>query len=504
MVKIVELDAPLVVGSGVAGLTAALALERAFVLSSGDPGSSWWAQGGVAAAIGPGDTPYLHARDTVAAGAGLAAIEAAEILADGGPEAVSRLIARGAEFDHDPDGVLLLGHQGHQGAGRVVRYDGDATGAEVMRVLTEAADSADTVEMIEARGVDLVRGGERVVGVLTARGKRRVAYLAPAVIMATGGVGRMFSHTTNPGGVTGDGIVMAGRAGARLADLEFTQFHPTALRVGKDPMPPLPEILRAEGATLVDPHGSRFMDRYHPDGELAPGDMVARAIFWQYDRGSGAYLDARRITHFHERFPTVTAHATSVNLDPSEHLLPVFPAAHFYIGGIDVDTWGRTSVEGLWAVGECASTGAHGAERLPFNSLLEGLVFGVRVAADVGRGSPLPDAPLRVPAEALELPMVAGPALEDLRRIMWDRVGLVRTGDRLQEARHALNDLENVLRRTLAGRNAVELGLMMVMAALRRTESRGVHYRADHPETDPVQAHRAMIDAGGVDLVAIR
>jgi L-aspartate oxidase len=466
-------------------------------------GSTWWAQGGIAAAIAQGDSPQAHARDTLAVAAGLAAGEAVEILTSGGPQAIERLIAMGAEFDRDTEGELLLSREGGHGARRVVHADGDATGAEVMRALNQAVDATDTVTIIEGRVVDLVKVGDRVGGVIIAEGKKRTIFLAPAVAMATGGAGRMYSHTTNPPGVTGDGIMIAGRAGARLADLEFTQFHPTALLVGKDPMPLLTEALRGEGATLVDPHGRRFMDQYHPMAELAPRDIVARAIYWQYDRGSGAYLDCRRITNFHERFPTVTAHAMSVDLDPVEHLLPVSPAAHYFMGGIDTDIRGRTSVEGLWAVGECASSGVHGANRLASNSLLEGLVFGARVAVDVSKRNEMPVGEIRAPKESLDLPVLAGPVLQDLRKIMWDQAGLVRTGGRLWEARTAILELDRVLRRTIAGRNAAELGLMMVMAALRRSESRGGHYRADYPESDPMQEHRTLIDPGAVEMVVV-
>jgi len=236
---------------------------------------------------------------------------------------------------------------------------------------------------------------------------------------------------------------------------------------------------------------------------LAPRDIVARAIYWQYDRGSAAYLDARSILNFHERFPTVTAHAMSVGLDPDEDLLPVSPAAHYYMGGIDADTFGRTSVAGLWAVGECASTGAHGANRLASNSLLEGLVFGARVAVDVRVHQTLTDGELEVPKEGLDLPVVAGPAIEDLRQVMWDRVGLIRTGDGLWEARKTIFELERVLGRTIAGRNAADLGLLIVMAALRRSESRGGHYRADYPDEDPMQAMRALIVPGAAETVRV-
>jgi L-aspartate oxidase len=245
------------------------------------------------------------------------------------------------------------------------------------------------------------------------------------------------------------------------------------------------------------------MDQYHPMAELAPRDIVARAIFWQYDKGMGAYLDARSLVNFADRFPTVNAHAHSVGLDPGEDLLPVSPAAHYYMGGIDADSNGKTSIGGLWAVGECSSSGVHGANRLASNSLLEGLVFGARASVDVGRNLVEPDGEPMAPKEAFDLPLVAGPALEELRQIMWDRVGLVRTGAGLWEARNHLLELDNVLRRTIAGRVAADLSLMVVLAALRRSESRGGHYRADYPEADPMQEHRTLIDPTRADLVAV-
>ena len=503
MADITRFDAPLVVGAGVAGLSVALGLDRAYVITGPEMGSTWWAQGGIAAALSSDDSPQAHASDTVAVSGGLAAADAVDALTQGGPRAIGRLIELGAQFDRDDEGVLLLSREGGHQRRRVVHADGDATGAEVMRALNEATDASESVTIIEGRVVDLVRVGDRVAGVITADGKKRHVYVAPAVVMATGGAGRIYAQTTNPPGVTGDGIMIAGRAGARLADLEFVQFHPTALLVGKDPMPLLTEALRGEGAVLVDPRGRRFMDQYHPMAELAPRDIVARAIYWQYDRGSAAYLDVRAIGNFHERFPTVTAHAMSVDLDPVEHLLPVSPAAHYYMGGVDADTWGRTTVDGLWAVGEVSSTGVHGANRLGSNSLLEGLVFGAQVAVDVDQHLAEPRGEVLAPKESLDLPLVAGPALQDLRKIMWDRVGLVRTGDGLWEARNALLDLERVLKRTIAGRNAFDLAQMVIMAALRRSESRGGHYRADYPEPDPMQEHRTLIDPGAAETVAV-
>ena len=503
MTQVVRLDTPIVVGAGVAGLSVALGLPRAVVITAKEMGSTWWAQGGIAAALAADDSPQAHAADTLAVSGGLAVDEAVAALTVGGPEAISRLVTMGAEFDRDDDGDLLLGREGGHHVRRVVHADGDATGAEVMRALNDAVGQAATVDAIEGRVVDLVRDGERVIGVLTADGKKRVIYTGSAVVMATGGAGRMYAQTTNPPGVTGEGIMIAARAGARLADLEFVQFHPTALNAGKDPMPLLTEALRGEGATLVDASGRRFMDQYHPMAELAPRDIVARAIFWQYDRGSSAYLDGRSIVNFHERFPTVTAHALSVGLDPTEDRLPVSPAAHYYMGGIDSDTRGRTSVPGLWAVGECASTGVHGANRLASNSLLEGLVFGARVAADVAARENDGAINVEVPKEGLDLPVLAGPVTEELRQLMWDRVGLIRTGDGLWEARNSIIEMERVLSRTIAGRNAAELGMLIVLAALRRSESRGGHYRADYPEEDPKQAMRALVAPGAAEAVKV-
>jgi len=503
MARSKALDAPLVVGAGVAGLTVALGLPRAYLVSVPEMGSTWWAQGGIAAALSSEDSPQLHAADTLSVSGGLAAVRAVEILTAGGREAIDRLISLGAEFDRDEEGELQLGIEGGHQTRRVVHADGDATGAEVMRALTAAVSANDHITQIAQRVVDLVMSGDRVTGVVVEEGKGRSILMAPAVVLATGGAGRLFARTTNPAAVTGDGIAMAGRIGARLADLEFVQFHPTALHAGKDPMPLLTEALRGEGATIVDAHGRRFMDRYHPLAEMAPRDVVARAIFWQYDKGQSVYLDCRGIVNFHERFPTVTAHAMSVGLDPETDLLPTSPAAHYYMGGIDADSRGRTSVPGLWAVGECSSTGVHGANRLASNSLLEGLVFGARVAGDVATG--MGDSPQRAmaPKEALDLPMVPGPALQDLRQIMWDRVGLVRTGDGLWGARNNLLELDPVLRRTIGGRVAADLAIHIVLAALRRSESRGGHYRADYPDEDPMQSHRTLIDLTPVDMVPV-
>lgn len=492
----IGLGHPLVVGSGVAGLTVALGLPRATILTAGAFGSTGYAQGGIAAALGVDDDPALHADDTVGVAGGLAVREAVDVLTAGGPAAIRRLVELGARFDAAPAGVLALGREAGHSRRRIVHADGDATGREVLRALTAAVGAAETVEVWEGwHVVGLLRDGHRVTGVLAAdrTGVRREVR-APAVVLATGGIGRLFLRTTNPPGVTGEGIAVAARAGARLADLELVQFHPTALDVGVDPLPLLTEALRGEGALLVDGEGRRFMLRHHAAAELAPRDVVARAIWWQLDRGAGAFLDARRLDRVGERFPTVSALCAAAGLDPAADLLPVSPAAHYYMGGIDTDSRGRTSLAGLWAVGECASTGVHGANRLASNSLLEGLVFGARAAADVAGADLGPAGGGSAPAVAYELAADPVPEIEDVRRVMWERVGLVRTGSGLWEARNRLLDLEPALSRSLPGRVAFDVARLVVAAALRRSESRGSHFRADYPEPDPFQEARNLVE----------
>ena len=492
---------PIVIGSGVAGLSTALGLHESIVVSAGALGSTWWAQGGIAAAVGGDDRPDLHARDTMAVSGGIAVRDAVDMLTEGGPAAIDRLRELGARFDTAPTGDIALGREaGHQRR-RIIHAEGDRTGYEVMRTLTEAVLGQPAIETLEGwRALDLVRVGQRVVGIVVAdpHGDREIIE-SPAVILATGGIGRLYSHTTNPPGVTGDGLAMAARVGVRLADLEFVQFHPTALDCGLDPMPLLTEAMRGEGALLVDSEGGRFMIPYHPDAELAPRDVVARAIFWQLDRGLGAFLDARAIDNFADRFPTVFRLAQDAGLDPRADLLPVSPAAHYYMGGIDADTNGRTSLAGLWAVGEVASTGVHGANRLASNSLLEGLVFGALVANDVAQAfEPPADITEFRSGPAFDLPLT-GSGIEEVRALMWDRVGLVRTGPGLWEARNRLLELDNELRSNLAGRVAADVARLVIAAALRRSESRGGHYRADYPETDLFQANRNLVEPISID-----
>jgi L-aspartate oxidase len=501
----------LVVGSGVAGLTAALGcaprrvtlLTKTFLVS----GSSPWAQGGIAAAVGGDDAPALHAADTMAAGAGLNDPDVVALLTGEGPERVRALLELGARFDLDESGQLALGREAAHGRRRIL-HSRDATGAEIVRALSEAVRLAPEIRVEEgAFAVDLVLDGSRVAGVLADHADgRRILHLAPAVVLATGGLGRLYLHTTNPPEATGDGLAMAARAGARLADLEFVQFHPTALATeGADPMPLLTEALRGEGAVLLDGAGHHFMLDEHPDAELAPRDVVARAIWSRRIAGDTVFLDAREAVgdDFPEHFPKVFDICQRHGLDPRIEPIPVAPAAHYHMGGIAADSDGRTSLPGLWACGEVTATGVHGANRLASNSLLEALVFGARVAEDLRRAIPAGPVPVRTTglwvADGAENPRSAASDREliaSVRRLMWEKVGLVRDEDGL---RSALGELELLaIRVPDAGgeaRNLLGVARLVAAAAFLRHESRGGHFRTDFPLPDPRWKRRLFLTA---------
>ena len=497
----------LVVGTGAAGLTAALGCQplRVTVLTKarlGTGGSSPWAQGGVAAAVGRDDAPALHAADTLAAGAGLNDPHVVDILTSEGPARVQALLALGAHFDHDDSGALSLGREAAHSRRRIL-HARDATGAEIVRTLVAAVRQAPEIRVVDrAFALDLVLEGERVTGLLAEHEDgRRVLHLAPAVVLATGGLGRLYLHTTNPVEATGDGLAMAARAGARLVDLEFVQFHPTALATGADPMPLLTEALRGEGAVLIDDQGRRFMTDEHPDRELAPRDVVARAIWRRWMAGQRVFLDARATVgdRFPEQFPTVFHLCQEHGLDPRTEPIPVAPAAHYHMGGIAVDERGRTSLAGLWACGEVAATGAHGANRLASNSLLEALVFGARVAEDLQAGLPSG----RTAGErriAGSPPRAEGPGDAEftraVRRLMWEKVGVVRDEKGLTFAVDELRRLADRHPEAVGeSRNLLALGRLVASAALERRESRGGHYRSDFPEADPAWQHRLYLTA---------
>lgn len=494
----------LVIGSGVGGLTVAIEtpdLQVGLLTKTrlGHGGSSPMAQGGVAAAIGAGDSPAAHASDTLAASDGLARPESVRILTEEGPGRIAALLALGTRFDRRADGQLALGREAAHGHARILHADGDATGAEVVRALREAVQASPSVEVFEhAFACDLVTEQGRVVGALARHtdgaettddsGGHLVLHLARAVVLATGGIGHVYAHTTNPPENTGDGLAMAARAGARLADLEFVQFHPTALDVGIDPMPLLTEALRGAGATLVDEAGRRFMSDFHADGELAPRDVVARALWEMQRQGRQTLLDARAVVAGSgaAAFPTAMRHCLEHGFDPRREPVPVSPAAHYHMGGVEVDTDGRTSLPGLWACGEVACGGVHGANRLASNSLLEGLVFGARVGRDLTQAVQAVQ-PVKALVGSLAVSPVetVDPARQQdiraaIRTLMWRDVGLVRSKDSLERASQ---ELERLAARLGGGssesHNLLTVASAVTHAALVRRDSRGAHFRTD-------------------------
>ena len=457
-----------------------------------------WAQGGIAAALGKDDSPSLHAFDTNRAGAGINDENIVDILTSDAPARIEELLELGATFDRTESGELALGREAAHQRRRIVKAGGDATGHEILKTLIAAIDAIESIDVVEnTRADDLIVRDGVVSGVYACSngGTEATAYLAPAVIFATGGIGRLYRYTTNPVEATGDGIAMAARAGATLADMEFVQFHPTALAIGRDPMPLVTEAVRGEGATLMNDLGERFMTGVHEDAELAPRDVVARAIFEQLQRGRTVGLDAREAIgeSFPAKFPTVFAFCMSAGIDPRVERIPIAPAAHYHMGGIAVDEWGRTSIPGLWACGEVSATGVHGANRLASNSLLEALVYGARVAENIGELS------RQLPQSVPDYDPPAGrardetQAISDLRNVMYANVGLVRNGLGLREARARISDLvASFPRPTNELRNLLVVARLVTDAATERRESRGSHYRTDYPLTDETLAKRSF------------
>jgi L-aspartate oxidase len=494
-----------VVGSGVAGLTVALHLREAglhvtvVTKVNIDDGSTRWAQGGIAAVLGPLDTPGAHAEDTLVAGVGLCDPDAVRVLVTEGPARVRELMRWGAEFDRYPDGSLMLTREGGHHADRIAHAGGDATGAEVQRALHAAVRRDPWIRLVEhALVLDLLTDASgracgvtlHVLGEGTEDGVGAV--LARAVVLATGGMGQVFASTTNPVVSTGDGVALALRAGAVVTDIEFVQFHPTALYLGSaaaiDQQPLVSEALRGEGAHLVDGDGKRFMVGQHELAELAPRDVVAKAIFRQL-RAAGAdhvYLDARHVPDLLHRFPTITASCRAVGVDPAVDLIPVAPAAHYASGGVRTDLAGRTSIPGLYACGEVACTGVHGANRLASNSLLEGLVFARRIAADILRDLP----PQADPAPYTGPGTVFDAALRTpLQRAMSTGAGVLRSAASLTGAAAALASLSRPGDRprtdSWEATNLLTVASALVGAAVRREETRGCHWREDFPTDEP-------------------
>jgi L-aspartate oxidase len=444
----------------------------------------------MAAALSPDDNAQRHADDTVAAGAGLVDPAMALLLTREGPQAVRDLAAMGAPFDRERDGAFAQSLEAAHSRPRVARVKGDQAGRAIMEAVTARVLASAHIDVRQGRAVALQQDAAgRVRGVLAHGDDGLVAITAKAVILATGGLGGLYAVTTTPAAVRGEGLALAALAGARIADPEFVQFHPTALDVGADPAPLITEALRGEGAVLVDSLGAPFMARHHPQAEMAPRDVVARAIHSQAAHGGGAYLDCRQAVgeHFPDEFPGVFAACQAAGIDPRREPIPVAPAAHYHMGGVMTDADGRTSLPGLYAVGECASTGVHGANRLASNSLLEAAVFGARAGRAV-RAEADPGTPALAAKAAPELP---APALLQLRRAMSRDAGVVRDRVGLLRLLAEIDDLAARHGRALA----LIAAQVVAKAALERTESRGAHWRSDHPDMAAARRTQTTLDA---------
>ncbi len=489
--------APVILGGGIAGLMTALHLApMPVVVLAKAPleteASSVWAQGGVAAAVGPDDSPSLHFADTLAAGDGLCDADVAGHVTAAGPAAIETLVRYGARFDRDAAGALALGLEAAHGRRRIVHAKGDGTGKEIMRALAAAVRATPSITVIEGcEARRLVVADDAVSFVLAASASGTVLFPTSRVVLATGGVGGLFLHTTNPRGSFGQGLALAARAGAALIDLEFVQFHPTALDTGGHPgghpLVLVSEAVRGEGATLIDETGERFMADV-PGGELAARDVVARAVWRHIAAGHRVFLNATAAlgSAFAQHFPVIGAACEAVGIDPAVQPIPVRPAAHYHMGGIAVDRHGRSTLPGLWACGEVAGTGLHGANRLASNSLLEAVVGAASVADSVAAASPGRDRPQSL----TDAGSASDP--EPVRPILSKAAGVVRDRGTLEAAVSTLLPLAGSTGRAA---DPALVALMICVAALRRRESRGGHFRIDYPRPDPALAHRRALTA---------